>query len=196
MFRLLRLLLCALLLLAVAWVLWTETSDTPGERAFRARGCVLCHPSAFADELLEPLRRWQPGQPVTAPVRERVAAAHPRLSAGAERDLADFLVERQRPLLAASHARNEGERLFIAKCAACHGRDGAGQPGSYPPLLGSEWLTEPEKSARLPEILTQGLQGPITVKGEAWDATMNAPGLGGAEQVQAVIDYLRTRFAP
>ncbi len=182
-----------LAVLAGGALVYVEAAPTPGERAFRARGCALCHGAAFFDDALPPLQSWKPGQALTPQVQAALDAAHPWLAEG-EAELAAYVAQRQLPALAARHAQGTGERLFRAKCAACHGADGLGQPAAYPPLQGSEWLREPDKLARLPEILTQGLQGPITVKGEPWDAIMNAPGLKDAAEREAVTDYIRGRF--
>ena len=138
------------------------------------------------------LRTWQPGQPLSPVLAERLQQVHPLLSFGAVEPLTDVLYKRQLAALARDRAGAPGAALYVAKCAACHGRDGLGRPGEYPPLRGSEWLvTEP---SRLPEILTRGLQEPITVRGEAWDKTMRAPGLSSPQEVQQVVEYLRRTF--
>src|SRR5277367_147364 len=33
-----------------------------------------------------------------------------------------------------------GKKLYSGNCANCHQDTGEGQPGSYPPLVGSEWV--------------------------------------------------------
>lgn len=187
--------LCALLfaLLSAGLFLWVyvESASGAGERAARLRGCPLCH---SAETPLSPaLRQWQPGAPITPILRAELRRAHPRLSRGAETELTDWLVAGSLPKLAAARQTAPGAALYRAKCAACHGNDGNGQPGLYPPLRGSEWLTA--TPSRLPEILTQGLQGPISVKGTPWNAIMLPPGLADENEVQAVIDYLRATFS-
>ncbi len=182
-----------LLLMAAGLCLFVEAAGSPGERAWRARACWLCH-SGFERELLRALQQWKPGEPLRPRLRAALAAEHPRLAAGAEAELAEHIIAQQYAPLAAAQAGQRGEQLYRAKCAACHGRGGEGQAGAYPPLMGSEWLREADKLARLPEILEQGLRGPITVKGEAWDAIMNAPGLKDGAEREAVMRYLRERF--
>ena len=187
--------LCAFLfvLLSAAlflWV-WVEGAATPGERAARLRGCVLCHSSAAHD--IPALRRWQPGTPLSPILRRELVQAHPRLSQGAIEELTDWLTTKHLPHLAETRKSSLGASLYRAKCAACHGTQGEGQPGTYPPLRGSEWLTA--TPSRLPEILTQGLSGPITVNGIPWNATMLPPGLTTEEEIQAVIEYIRSEFA-
>ena len=63
-------------------------------------------------------------------------------------------------------------------CFACHQPNGMGTPGSFPPLAGSEWVTEPDPS-RMIRIMLDGLTGPITVKGVQWPGTTLMPGFRG-----------------
>ncbi len=174
------------------WV-WVEGGDTPGERAARARGCYFCHSSEELQQVPPSLQKHQQGSPISPALRELLVQAHPYLSCGAEDELTDLLALHCLQALAEARKLGPGEALYQAKCAACHGDNGEGQAGAYPPLRGSEWLTE--EPSRLPEILTRGLDGPISVRGEKWDATMLPPGLDTDEEVQAVIRYLRRRFA-
>lgn len=178
-------------ILILGWVGYAELGGPAEQAVMRRRGCLLCH--AAPVEPWAQLQAWQPGQSLSAPVEARLRQAHPLLSRGAEDELTSLLIAQQLPLLARQRAGAPGQALYTAKCAACHGKDGSGQPGEYPPLLGSEWLTD--EPSRLPEILTQGLRGPITVKGEAWDKTMRAPGLTSPQEVKQVTDFLRKSFA-
>ncbi len=66
------------------------------------------------------------------------------------------------------HAR--GDAIYARTCIACHGPDGLGVAGAFPPLDGSDWLTG---DARIPiKILLKGLQGPIAVKGQKFNNIM------------------------
>ena len=58
---------------------------------------------------------------------------------------------------------DKGKKVFGQYCASCHQASGAGQPGSYPPLVDSEWVIGSKE--RLAAILLKGVQGSITVKG-------------------------------
>lgn len=83
-----------------------------------------------------------------------------------------------------------GSEVFRATCIACHGFDGLGVPGSFPPLDGSDWLTG---DAELPtKIVLHGLMGPVTVAGKTYQNAM-AP-LGSTlsdEQIAAVLTFVR-----
>jgi len=59
-----------------------------------------------------------------------------------------------------------GKNVYGGNCANCHQASGAGQPGSYPPLVGSEYVLGSKE--RLAAILLKGLQGPVTVKGASF----------------------------
>ncbi|MBB5352328.1 putative membrane-bound dehydrogenase-like protein [Haloferula luteola] len=89
---------------------------------------------------------------------------------------------------AAIHER--GKVVFSQTCIACHGLDGKGVPGAFPPIDGSDWLTG---EAELPiRIVLHGLQGPLKVSGQEYNSVM-AP-LGGSlndQQIADVLTYVR-----
>ena len=84
-----------------------------------------------------------------------------------------------------------GKQVYGGNCANCHQATGEGQPGSYPPLGGSEWVNG--NVNELYAIMLHGLQGPLTVKGGAfgsqqmpgWSTTLND------EKIAAVMTYIR-----
>jgi len=76
-----------------------------------------------------------------------------------------------RPLRADERVlRERGRALFAATCAACHGADGAGQPGLAPPLAGSHWVRDSDDW--LVRIVDHGVTGPIVVNGRVWELAM------------------------
>jgi mono/diheme cytochrome c family protein len=95
-----------------------------------------------------------------------------------------------------------GKELFLSggACAVCHGINGEGQVGVYPPLAGSEWVNGPEE--RLIRILLHGLQGPITASGKQYNAAA-MPGFGQGpksafnwsdEKIAQVLTYIRQEW--
>jgi mono/diheme cytochrome c family protein len=88
-----------------------------------------------------------------------------------------------------------GRRTYAGVgCVACHGGGGAGVPGQFPPLAGSEWVLA-ENPARIIRIVINGLTGPISVAGATYNNTM--PPLGSAldaKQVAAVLTYIRNEW--
>lgn len=185
--------LSAVLATAALVALWTECADKPAERAARARGCALCHGNEWNRRLHPALRHRRPGSPIGPALRESLVQAHPTLSSGAEDELTDWLSQQQLPQLTEAGKEQAGAALYRAKCAACHGRNGEGIVGQFPPLRGSEWLTA--EPTRLPEILTYGLKGPITVQGQEWNSTMLPPGLTSPQEQKDIIQYIRQQFS-
>src|SRR5262245_39834719 len=67
---------------------------------------------------------------------------HPLASElGDQRTLADLTPKAAAPA-AAANAALDGAPIYAARCAACHQPTGAGLPGVFPPLAGSEWRSE------------------------------------------------------
>jgi mono/diheme cytochrome c family protein len=76
-------------------------------------------------------------------------------------------------------------------CGACHQQNGQGTAGLFPPLAGSEWVLEKDP-ARVIRIVLDGVAGPMTVKGAAYNNAM--PGWAAQlndEEIAQVITYIR-----
>ncbi len=76
-------------------------------------------------------------------------------------------------------------------CGACHQPNGAGTPGTFPPLAGAEWVLEKDPS-RVIRIVLDGLTGPVQVKGQTYNSQM--PGWRAQlseEEIAQVITYVR-----
>ncbi|TBW28621.1 cytochrome c [Gramella sp. KN1008] len=77
-----------------------------------------------------------------------------------------------------------GKEVYDDLCVTCHLPTGKGIPGTYPPLDGSNWLTEKrEESIR---GVKYGMQGPIEVNGETYDNIMAPMGLSDQEVADAL----------
>ncbi len=87
----------------------------------------------------------------------------------------------------------EGRRVYTRVCQSCHQQDGAGVPGAFPPLGGSDWVVGvPERPVK---IVLQGFQGEIVREGVTYNAVM--PGFGrllSDEEVASVVTYIRNSF--
>lgn len=87
-----------------------------------------------------------------------------------------------------------GAAVYQKTCIACHGADGAGVAGAFPPLDGVDWVTGP---ASVPiRIVLHGLQGPVKVNGTEYNNIM-AP-LGAAlndQEVADVLTYVRQQWS-
>jgi mono/diheme cytochrome c family protein len=86
----------------------------------------------------------------------------------------------------------DGAQIFASRCAACHQATGAGLPGVFPPLAGSEWVNaEPKTIAR---ILLLGVNGKITVAGNTFSGSMPAFGTMSDAEIAAVASHVRSSF--
>lgn len=84
----------------------------------------------------------------------------------------------------------DGSAIFSARCAACHQATGAGLPGVFPPLAGSEWVQG--DSQTLAAAVLHGINGQLTVKGQVYAGVMPsfAAQLSDAE-LSAVLTHIR-----
>lgn len=91
-----------------------------------------------------------------------------------------------------------GEEIYKRTCIACHGPVGAGTPGQYPPLKGSDWVNEKEPG-RMIRIVLQGFSGTgLIVNGQPFNTgsamvAWGAPPPAGLtdEEIAAVMTYVR-----
>lgn len=92
----------------------------------------------------------------------------------------------------AAKASVSGRHVFEENCSACHGAEGAGQAGLYPPLAGNPDLA---KDAGLPaRVVLFGLTGPIEVAGATVSSTMPSFGHLGDAEIAAVVNYIRSAW--
>lgn len=107
---------------------------------------------------------------------------------GDGRNIAELAGERP-----AAGAKVDGAALFASACVACHQTTGAGLPGVFPPLAGSEWVTG--KETTMAAILLHGIAGPITVKGSSYAGAMPAfKDQFSDEQLAAVLSHVRSQW--
>lgn len=87
-----------------------------------------------------------------------------------------------------------GETEF-QRCVTCHMANGEGMAGAFPPLAGSEYVNG--SADRMIAIIIHGLQGPITVKGVAYNSAMLPYGTSvpmSDEEIAAVSTYVRSNW--
>lgn len=97
----------------------------------------------------------------------------------------------------AGSSEADGGAIYTAKCASCHGADGNGVAGSFPPLTAVPWTNdESQKDAHI-EVVLKGseastLVGPTEVKGSVYNGVMQAwhDSLNDVE-VAAVVNHER-----
>lgn len=93
-----------------------------------------------------------------------------------------------------------GRAQFKMVCITCHQESGAGIPGIYPPLAGSEWVNGP--ADRVIRIVLYGLKGPVHVTGKEFSAAAmpvfgQVPGSAynwSDEKIAAVLTYVRQEW--
>jgi mono/diheme cytochrome c family protein len=90
-------------------------------------------------------------------------------------------------------AFRKGQKVFVTYCQVCHQSTGLGAPGQFPPLAGSEWVLAKEPG-RVIRIVLHGLQGPVTVKDQAFDSASMIPWKDqlSDEEIAAVLTFIRS----
>ncbi|MGH6696978.1 c-type cytochrome [Sphingopyxis sp.] len=102
------------------------------------------------------------------------------------------LVAAALPAPAQPSAADAGAQAFLKRCASCHGRTAAGNPGVYPPLseVGRHAGSEAGRTY-LAAVTATGLSGRIEVGGKAYQGYM--PGLRAATRLEeraAILNWL------
>lgn len=93
----------------------------------------------------------------------------------------------------ASFDAAKGAQLFASTCAACHGAQGAGVPGVFPPLAGNPVVNAKDPTEHISVVL-HGLHG-RTINGTAYAAQM--PSFAAQlsdEQIADIIGHERTSW--
>ncbi len=88
------------------------------------------------------------------------------------------------------HSVKEAE-LYNIYCAVCHQRDGMGND-RFPPLSGAEWVTG-DKNVLI-NVVLNGLEGNITVKGKSYNNRMPKMALLSDEDIAQILTYIRQHF--
>ena len=85
-----------------------------------------------------------------------------------------------------------GEKTYKVYCATCHQGDGKGDGDRFPPLDGSEWVVGDK--ARLINVILNGLEGPITVKGKSFNGAMPKHDFLSDADIAQILTYSRLNF--
>ncbi|MFM7181026.1 MAG: c-type cytochrome [Verrucomicrobiales bacterium] len=86
-----------------------------------------------------------------------------------------------------------GKQVYDNVCAACHGPEGNGVEGAFPPLRGSEWVGH--TASALIRMQLHGLEGPITVNGVEYNTAMPPHGETlSDEDIAAVLNHMRRQW--
>ncbi|MEX2232967.1 MAG: c-type cytochrome [Cyclobacteriaceae bacterium] len=85
-----------------------------------------------------------------------------------------------------------GAKVYSIYCGTCHQRNGQGASGRFPPLAKTNWVTGDKKL--LISIVLKGMEGPIDVNGEQFNATMPEHSFLSNEEIANVLTYIRESF--
>ena len=91
-----------------------------------------------------------------------------------------------------SESYKRGKDVYNDFCVTCHLANGKGIAGAFPPLDGSDWLTE--KRTESISAVKHGLKGPIEVNGEEYNSVMVDLGLTDQE-VADVMNYINNSWS-
>ena len=85
-----------------------------------------------------------------------------------------------------------GEKVYNTYCISCHQHNGRGDGNRFPPLEASEWVNGDKK--KLIEVVLNGLNIPITVKGKPYNNLMPQHSFLRDEDIAQVLNYIRHNF--
>ena len=87
-----------------------------------------------------------------------------------------------------------GKRLYSQNCVVCHQATGAGVPGQFPPLAGSEWVNSDSKHGEnhLVMLMLHGHQGPMQVMGGSYNNAMPQWKQLSDDQIASILTYIRS----
>lgn len=89
--------------------------------------------------------------------------------------------------LTKSELMDNGKKLYMQACFACHQANGEGVANAFPPLAKADFLNaDPNRAI---DVLLHGLSGEITVNGNKYNSIMPAQQLKD-EEVAAVLTYV------
>ncbi len=91
-----------------------------------------------------------------------------------------------------TQAIEQGKTVYGQYCVACHQADGNGVTGAFPPLTQTEWVLG--EKTKLITLVLNGIQGPITVKGEEYNNVMASHSFLTDEEIAATLTYVRQAF--
>lgn len=99
---------------------------------------------------------------------------------------------KNRAIAQETESYKRGKEIYNDFCVTCHLSNGKGIPGNFPPLDGSNWLTE--KRTESIHAVKYGLRGPIEVNGEKYNSVMVPLGLTDRE-VADVMNYINNSWS-
>jgi mono/diheme cytochrome c family protein len=88
----------------------------------------------------------------------------------------------------------EGAAVYSQFCSACHQPGGTGIEGSFPPLIDNPNIDEPGEADYIRDVISNGLEGEITVLDSTYNGVMPSFSTVSDEDVDAVVFYIQSGF--
>lgn len=85
-----------------------------------------------------------------------------------------------------------GRALYQGTCSVCHGGQGEGMEGVFPPLAESDFLMADKR--RSIEVVLNGLEGPITVNEKDYDSVMPPMSQLSDDEIANILTFVRNSF--
>jgi mono/diheme cytochrome c family protein len=89
---------------------------------------------------------------------------------------------------------DHGSDIYAQRCADCHGKDGSGVPGVYPPLNGNAFVVEPTGINAMRAVLLGGFSTVTVENPRPYSMPPYAQQLNDAD-VAAVVTYIRQAWS-
>ena len=83
---------------------------------------------------------------------------------------------------------NKGKATYTKVCMACHQPTGAGIPGAFPPLAGSDYSNKDVNRA-IKQVI-KGSTGKMTVNGKEYNGAMPAQGVLSDKEIADALTYV------
>jgi ubiquinol-cytochrome c reductase cytochrome b subunit len=184
-----------LFLIVVLLIPWLDRSST---RNFGARSGLLWATAAIVGGIVALTVYGQattmikqsaaPPSPPESVVLSAEAATIP--SAGSPGAVQGASSGANGPPSATSPTNGNGAKVFAANCSTCHGAQGQGLAGSFPPLANNPMVTGDPKAV-IGTVLN-GLHAPISVNGQSYNGQMPPwKGTLSNKDIADVITYIR-----
>ena len=173
-----------LFLLIVLLIPWIDRSRT---RSFASRGRLLWSATIIVCTIIAVLSIYAQ---ITTMAKQAAGPPSPPESVVLSAAAAATLPSGNAPAAAASTTNANGAKVFSTNCSSCHGAQGQGLPGSFPPLANNPVVTgDPNKVIGI--VLT-GLHETITVNGQTYNGVMPPwKGTLPNKDIADVISYIR-----
>lgn len=89
---------------------------------------------------------------------------------------------------ASDDADADGAAVYAEGCAVCHGPEGRGTPGAFPPIAGHAAELAAADRSYLPLVILYGLSGAIDIEGERYNGVMPAWKQMNDEEIAALLN--------